>query len=390
MESVYGNPREMLRTASILLNTTAEQFQALGALRAAYAEACNRLAQFVVQHRCWNRVALHNLAYSCLRSETALGSQMACNSIFSVCKAYKAQSSLGRIESDRPVPTIRFDRASVHYDKRTYTLKGAAISLYTLTGRIMVATRIGNHQRRLLEAGTPKEAELILRKGRWFFNLVIETDDPCPVASGLVMGIDVGENTLAAISTGRIFGGENLRHRRDCYLALRRRLQSNGSQSARQKLRQVSGSERRRVMHVNHETSRTIVVEALRQGVALIAMEDLTHIRQHIEAGRRTRARLHRWTFRQLQNFIEYKARAVGIEVVYLNPAYTSRTCASCGGLGRRIRYRFLCDECGLRAHADLNASRNLAWIGGTTVPRRAAVNTPNVGNVACSGHVLQ
>jgi putative transposase len=118
-------------------------------------------------------------------------------------------------------------------------------------------------------------------------------------------------------------------------------------------------------------------------------MEDLTHIRTHIRAGRRMRSRLHRWAFRQLQSFVEYKACALGIAVEYVNPAYTSQTCSACGQLGTRLKHRFKCD-CGFRAHADLNASRNLAWIGGTTVPRRAAVNTPNVGNVACSGHVLQ
>jgi putative transposase len=380
----------MLRTASIRLDTTSEQGQALAAMRAAYAEACNRLVPAVTEHRCWNRVALHNRAYSRLRAETHLGSQMACNAIFSVCKAYQAQKALGRIKSDAPVPVIRFDRASVHYDKRTYTLKREAVSLYTLAGRITAAMRLGEHQRRILQSGEPKEAELVLRKGKWFFNLVVESDDPQEVASGPAMGVDVGENTLAATSTGKVLGGESLRHRRDGYLALRRRLQSNGSQSARQRLRQVSGKERRRVKHINHETSKSIVAEALRQGTGRIVMEDLTHIRTRIKAGKRMRARLHRWAFRQLQTFVEYKARAAGIEVVYVDPAYTSQTCSDCSSLGTRVKHRFVCDQCGFRAHADLNASRNLARIGGTAVSPRAAVNTPHVGNVGHGIHVLQ
>jgi putative transposase len=380
----------MLRTASILLGTRSEQGEALAALRTAYAEACNRLAPTVIEHRCWNRVALHKLAYSRLRAETRLGSQMACNAIFSVCKAYQGQKALGRIKSDAPVPRVRFDRASVHYDKRTYSLKGDSVSLYTLAGRTTVPMRLGEHQRRILQSGKPKEAELIVRKGKWFFNLVVEADDPQELTSGPVMGVDVGENTLAATSTGKVLGGESLRHRRDRYLALRRRLQSNGSQSARQRLRQVSGKERRRVKHINHETSKSIVVEALRQGMGRIVMEDLTHIRTRIKAGKRMRARLHRWAFRQLQTFIEYKARALGIEVVYADPAYTSQTCSDCLSLGSRVKHRFVCDQCGLRAHADLNASRNLARIGGTAVSPRAAVNPPDVGNVSREIHVLQ
>src|ERR1700722_15616219 len=98
----------MLRTASIRLSTTAQQAAALSALRSAYAEACNRLVPLVREHRLWNRVGLHQRAYSMLREATPLGSQMCCNAIFSVCKAYKAQKELGKIKKDDPVPAIRF------------------------------------------------------------------------------------------------------------------------------------------------------------------------------------------------------------------------------------------------------------------------------------------
>lgn len=369
----------MMRTASILLNVDSAAACALAALQSAYADACSRLVPVIREHRCWNRVALHHLAYARLRATTPLGSQMCCNVIFTVCTAYKAQKALGRIRKGEEVPQVRFNRASVHFDKRTYSLKGEKVSLYTLDGRITVPMHLGEHQRRILESGTPKEAELVFRKGRWFFNLVVESGDAEPIASGPVMGVDVGENNLAAISLGKVFGGKRLRDERDRYLALRRRLQSNGSQSAKQKLRQVSGKEARRVKHINHETSKAIVAEAIKVGASLIVMENLTHIRSRInKAGKRVRARLHRWAFRQLQRFIEYKAKAAGIKVVYVNPAYTSLTCSQCGCLGKRNGPRFEC-SCGLRAHSDLNASRNLARIGSSTLLPRVVVNTPNV-----------
>jgi IS605 OrfB family transposase len=361
------------------------------ALQSAYADACNRLVPMVMEHRCWNRVALHHLTYARLRKETPLGSQMVCNAIFSVCKAYKAQKALGRIKKDAPVPAIRFDRASVHFDKRTYSLKRERLSLYTLSGRIAVKMVMGAHQRRIIASGKAKEAELVCRKGRWYFNLVVESEDAEPITSGSVMGVDVGENNLAATSTGKVGGGGPLRHRRDRYLALRRRLQSNGSQSAKQRLRQVSGRERRRVAHINHEVSKQIVLEAQQVGAARIVMENLTHLRARIKAGKRMNARLHRWAFRQLQTFIEYKAKAAGIAVEYVNPAYTSQTCSCCGALGRRIKHRFVCNKCGLRrAHADCNASRNLARIGSGAPLPRAAVNTPDVGEAVNHVCVLQ
>ena len=371
----------MMRTVSIRLDVTLDQSARLHALQHAYVDACNLLVPVVQARRCWNRVDLHRLAYRQLRQQTALGAQMVCNAIFSVCKAYRSQRALGRIDPKVPVPVLCFNRSSVHFDRRTYTLRGETLSLNTLRGRVLVQMILGDHQKRMMNAGIPKEAELVSRLGKWFFNLVIESPDTESVVSGRTMGIDVGENTLVATSTGRLWGGEALRHRRDQHPALRCRLQSNGSQSAQQTLRKVSGREMRRVKHINHVTSKGVVEEARRIGAARIVTEDLTHIRQHLDAGRRVRTRLHRWAFRQLQHFIAYKAEAVGITVLYVNPAYSSQTCSECSQLGTRTKHRFEC-SCGFRAHADLNASRNLARIGETAVLPKAEVNTPIVGRM--------
>jgi len=107
-------------------------------------------------------------------------------------------------------------------------------------------------------------------------------------------------------------------------------------------------------------------------------MEKLTNIRKRIKAGKRVRSRLHRWSWYQLQSFIEYKAEAAGIQVIYVNPAYTSKSCNECGAIATRNKHTLTC-SCGNRAHADLNASRNIARLGATAVASRSAVNRPDV-----------
>src|SRR5208283_3543768 len=103
---------------------------------------------------------------------------------------------------------------------------------------------------------------------------------------------------------GKLFGGGQLRHERDRALALRSRLQSNGSKSASQLLQKISGTEMRHVTHVNHEISKAIVQEAINTGCDMIALEDPTNIRKRIKARKRVRSRLHRWPWAQLQEFI--------------------------------------------------------------------------------------
>jgi putative transposase len=197
--------------------------------------------------------------------------------------------------------------------------------------------------------------------------------------TGKVLGVDVGENNLATTSEGKIFKGYQLRHERDKYLALIRRLLSNGSPSAMQRLKGISGREAFRVKHENHVISKQIVESAVALGCDTIAMEDLTNIRKRIKAGKRVRFRLHGWPWAQLQTFIEYKARAKGINVVYVNPAYTSKTCAECGAIGNRSKHRFTCKFCGIQRHADLNASHNIRRIAMSADVATGTVDYPHV-----------
>ena len=365
----------MLRTISIKLLVSSETHDALDTVRYAFADACNYIVPYAKDNRAFNNVKLHHLCYYDTRDRIGLGSQFTCNAIKAVAGKYKAL----KLKKHQDVPHIHFKPKSVHYDKKTYTLKDKnTVSLSTLGKRVDAKLIWGKHQKALFEKGTPKEAELIFKNGTWFFNLVIEISTPDRVSSNNVMGVDLGENNIAATSTGKLIGGGKLRYNRDRFLAIRRRLQRNGSQSAKQLLKRLSGKEARHVTQVNHQVGNAIIAEAIEHNIGVIALEKLTNIRKRIKAGKRVRARLHRWAWYQRQTFIEYKAEAVGIEVIYANPAYSSKTCNKCGAIAARNKHRLTC-SCGNRAHSDLNASQNLAWLGETAVSSRGAVNRPNV-----------
>ncbi len=117
---------------------------------------------------------------------------------------------------------------------------------------------------------------------------------------------------------------------------------------------------------MNHCIAKKIVTEAERTSRG-IALEDLGGIRDRARLRKPQRVTLSSWAFAQLGSFIGYKARRAGVPVVYVDPAWTSRTCADCGHAGRRNRVSqalFICRNCGVVAHADRNASRNIAARG--------------------------
>ena len=380
----------MKRTVSLKLATTSEQSEALQALAEQFAAACNMIAPIAQEQRCWNRVALHHMVYYKIREVFPdLGSQMVCQAVHRVADAYKTLHGNGGIRKDKPLPDVSFDDKSVNFDKRTYAIKGLEASLFTLNGRVKTKLLYGQFQKTLLESGEAKEARLVLRKGNWYFNLCLDIPNAKPITTGEVLGVDVGENNLAATSTGKILGGGELRHKRDKYLAHRRRLQANGSRAAKRKLRKISGREQRHVKHVNHVVSKSIVLEAVKHGVSEIRMEYLTNIRANIKAGIKVRTRLHRWAFRQLQDFIKYKAEVVGMQVIFVNPAYTSKTCCVCGNIGKRERHSFSC-LCGAKRHSDVNASVNIARLAVPIGTARGAVNRPKFAHRKSTSDVVE
>jgi putative transposase len=367
----------MKRTISLKLNLSQEQSDSLLETQVAFARACNQAIPFVVENRCWNRVALHHLCYYKVREAIpSLGSQMICNSFQKVCSSYKVL----KIKKSQDVPTITFrDTGSVHYDKKTYSIKGNTLSLFTVNGRIRCNFITGDFQREYLERGAVKEAELIRKGKRWFFNLVLDLPDMEFKKEGNILAVDAGENNLATTSNGTIHGGGKLRHQRNKFLARRAKLQSNGSRSAKRCLQRVSGKERRHVKETNHIVSKSIVKEAVESEAKVIVLEDLTNIRKRIKGNKRIRSRLHRWSWYELQQFVEYKAEAQGIKVLHVNPAYTSQVCSKCDCLGSRHKHLFKCSNCGSYQHSDCNAAINLLKLGESVVSSTALVNVPMV-----------
>ena len=116
--------------------------------------------------------------------------------------------------------------------------------------------------------------------------------------------------------------------------------------------------EKNRLNDLYHKLANKIVELAGKCGIAL---EDLTEIRESIRYSAEMNGRLHRWSFCELQSFIEYKAKLKGVKVVFVDPAYTSSLCPICGGKLSPNGHRVLkCSNCGFEADRDVVGSWNI------------------------------
>jgi IS605 OrfB family transposase len=79
----------------------------------------------------------------------------------------------------------------------------------------------------------------------------------------------------------------------------------------------------------------TLIVEKARANKEAIVLERLKGIRYAHQRGngegKARRRRIALWPFRQLQSYIDYKAKWAGVPVGYVSPAYTSKKCHVCG-----------------------------------------------------------
>ncbi len=149
--------------------------------------------------------------------------------------------------------------------------------------------------------------------------------------------------------------GKEAYHIHNKYKNIRKTLQKKG------KYRKVKKTKRRESnieRGLNHKVSKRMVQEAKKNGMG-IKLEYLQGIR-NAKSSRSFRYSLNSWSFYQLEQMIEYKARLLGIPVVYVDPYNTSRECSRCGQTGNRSGKEFKC-QCGHIDHADANASFNIA-----------------------------
>ncbi len=155
------------------LQTSDSQSQRLVELQEAFAKVCNALAPLVQQTACWNRVALHHMAYKALRQQfPELGSQMVCNAIYSVSRAcrlvYQHPASPFNHQrlAGKGLPRVHFlPRAPVYFDRHTLSLKDGQISLFTLDGRMRFKLPLDTENERRFREEKLREIVLTSKAG---------------------------------------------------------------------------------------------------------------------------------------------------------------------------------------------------------------------------------
>jgi putative transposase len=355
---------ESIRTICCRLIPTAEQAVEIDATLVSFAEACNHLVRRAAETGTKGHLALHKLAYRETRTLFGLSANLAVRAI-------------GRVAAVKNIS--RFAPTSVSYDARIFSFRESdwTFSLTLLHGRHRLAAQLGEFQRAALAGKVPTSATLVKRKSGYFLHIQVKDVVPDSLLATEFLGVDLGIVQIATDSTGESFSGASVERNRKRRMTARKQYQRKGTKSAKRRLKRMSGRQARYQAWVNHTISKRLVGKAKTLGTG-IALEELSGLRDRCEqtATKRFRRRLGNWSFFQLRQFVEYKARRAGVPVVLVDPRYSSQTCSVCEHrekANRKSQSEFVCKQCGYSTNADRNAALNLrAWAVSKPAPKVA------------------
>ena len=188
-----------------------------------------------------------------------------------------------------------------------------------------------------------------------------------------IIGIDrnTTHHVLVAsnIDTGKVMKlGKECQHIHYKYKNMRKQFQK---QSKLRLVKKIKNRESRIIRNLNHNFSKHLVLNA-KENQATLVFENLKHIRRTAKSKKKQRYSLNSWSFYQLAQMIEYKAKKYGVPIAYVEPQYTSQRCSKCGHIeeSNRKGNKFHCTKCGMVEDSGANAGFNIAYLHKFGIPR--------------------
>jgi IS605 OrfB family transposase len=221
-----------------------------------------------------------------------------------------------------------------------------AINSFKSRRRIHIPVKKTRHFNDLLALPGARIKRSVVITPKWLiFN--IEIPEPPKRETGLELGLDQGANRLISSSAGVHYCPD--------FKAMRDKI-----------CRRKPGSKGKRRSLIERDNLINRTVNQLPwANIKFLAIEDLTGMKvgKRKNRSREFRRQTAPWSYRQVITRIEQHAQLNGVELVSVNPAYTSQKCPNCGTVSRVNRVsseEFKCVACGHAGDADHIGALNI------------------------------
>ncbi|GAX38649.1 RNA-guided endonuclease InsQ/TnpB family protein [Nodularia sp. NIES-3585] len=210
----------------------------------------------------------------------------------------------------------------------------------------------------------PKSVTISKQADRWFISWKIAVETSQTLKKQEFVGVDLGINHLATLSTTEIFDGAKSYTKYEHKLARMQYLHRHkqvGSHNHRKASFQIARLHQK-IANIRKDTLHKITTY-ISKNHAVIGIEDL-NVSGMLTNGKLSKA-IADMGFYEFRRQLEYKTQLYGSKLVIVDRFYpSSKTCSHCGekksslSLSQRV---FTCEICGFECDRDLNAAHNLS-----------------------------
>lgn len=267
-----------------------------------------------------------------------------------------------------------------------------------LIGSLRVCNDTKILRRMIARGGVTKTAMYTRRGDRWYVSITVSM----PVSTDFAVksidktktsqaGVDLGVNRLATLSDATDFENKRfLKKREERLKTLQRSFKGMSGPdykngvigSSRYNKRKAQITKLHHKIALNRESNLHLISKSLVRKYSLLSLEDLNvsnmtakakpkedpeNPGQYLKNNKAAKSGLNRSIldvgFYELRRQIEYKSVWWNTKAIFVNPAYTSKTCSSCLHINTSSleEYRvFVCESCSYTEDRDINAAKNI------------------------------
>ncbi|MGC9179497.1 MAG: RNA-guided endonuclease InsQ/TnpB family protein [Vulcanisaeta sp.] len=249
---------------------------------------------------------------------------------------------------------IRNDRYEVDENERVIYLKDFKLAL-KFKGKLKWRGKLGRLEVHYSET-----------RGAWYAYIPVEVENTVESSGSLRASVDLGIVNLATVyvedGSWYLFKGGGVLSRYEYYSrrisSIQKVLARHGRRSSR-RLRLLYDKRRRFLKHALNGIVRRIMEELSEKGVS----EVVIGYPREISRNHGNKLTVNFWNYNYIIRRFKEIGEELGIKVVSVNEAHTSKTCSLCGEAhphGRIKRGLFKCPRMGKVINADLNAAINI------------------------------
>ncbi|HAA27034.1 MAG TPA: transposase [Cyanobacteria bacterium UBA8553] len=245
--------------------------------------------------------------------------------------------------------------------KDSFTLDGA-INVKHFKIKVPIIGWLKTYEQ-LPQGVVPTSVTISRHADRWFISFKIEVESTVTPKFVECVGVDLGINSLATLSTGEEFKGAKSYKKyekklaRLQYLLRHKVVGSSNYNKAQLNIARLH----RTIANIRKDTLHKLTTY-ISKNHAVIGLEDLNV--SGMMANRKLAKAIGDMGFYEFRRQLEYKCLLYGSRLVFVDRFYpSSKTCSNCGHIKESLflgERTFRCPECGFECDRDLNASINL------------------------------